>query len=70
LIAIGFGGHAWNQAGKIWYATLTDPRVKQPGGNITFKQWADVTVDQANSLFGVPASIIVRNAWVSVGVLV
>jgi Zn-dependent metalloprotease len=70
LIAIGFGGHAWNQAGKIWYATLTDSRVKQPGGNITFKQWADVTVDQANSLFGVPASIIVRNAWVSVGVLV
>lgn len=70
LTAIAFGGQAWNQAGKIWYATLTDPRVKRPDGEITFKQWADVTVDQANRLFGVSASIIVRNAWVSVGVLV
>jgi Zn-dependent metalloprotease len=69
LIAIGFGGYAWQKAGKIWYATLTDPRVKRPDGKITFKQWADVTVDQAHRLFGVPASIIVRNAWVSVGVL-
>jgi hypothetical protein len=69
LTAIGFGGYAWDKAGRIWYATLTDPRVKRPGGVITFKQWADVTVDQAMTLFGVPASIIVRNAWVSVGVL-
>jgi Zn-dependent metalloprotease len=70
LIAIGFSGYAWQKAGKIWYATLTNPRVKRPGAEIIFKQWADVTVDQANRLFGVPASIIVRNAWVSVGVLV
>ena len=70
LIAIGFGGHSWQKAGRIWYATLTDPRVKRLSQDITFKQWADVTVDQANSLFGVSASIIIRNAWVSVGVLV
>ena len=70
LTAIGFGGYAWEKAGRIWYATLTDSRVKRPGGIITFKEWADVTVDQANKLFGVSASIIVRNAWVSVGVLV
>jgi len=70
LIAIGFGGYAWERAGKIWYATLTDSRVRVPGGKITFKRWADVTVDQADKLFGVSASVIVRNAWVSVGVLV
>ncbi|KAF5131277.1 Extracellular metalloprotease [Metarhizium anisopliae] len=70
LTAIGFGGFSWQKAGKIWYATLTDRRVKRPDGVITFKQWADVTVDHANRLFGVPAAIIVRKAWVSVGVLV
>lgn len=67
LAAIGFGGHAWEKAGKIWYATLTDSRIKPTA---TFKEWADVTVDQANKLFGISASIIVRNAWVAVGVLV
>jgi Zn-dependent metalloprotease len=70
LSAVGLGGNSWERAGPIWYATLTDPRIKQLGGVVTFKQWADVTVDHANRLFGVPASIIVRNAWVSVGVLV
>ena len=67
LAAIGFGGYAWEKAGKIWYATLTDSRIKP---TTTFKEWADVTVDQANVLFGISASIIVRNAWVAVGVLV
>jgi Zn-dependent metalloprotease len=69
LIANGLGGFSFDQAGSIWYATLTDPRVKRVGENITFKQWADVTVDQANTLLGNRASIIVRDAWVSVGVL-
>ncbi|KAF5227573.1 hypothetical protein FANTH_14736 [Fusarium anthophilum] len=69
LTAIGFGGFSWLKAGRIWYKTLTDPRIRQESNNITFADWAKVTVDQANELFGVPASIIVRNAWVSVGVL-
>lgn len=69
LVANGLGGFSFDQAGSIWYATLTDPRVKRVGENITFKQWADVTVDQANTLLGNRASIIVRDAWVSVGVL-
>lgn len=67
LAAIGFGGYSWDKAGRIWYATLTDSRI---GKKCTFKEWADVTVDQANSLFGVSASVIVRNSWVAVGVLV
>ncbi|KFY28403.1 hypothetical protein V491_00482, partial [Pseudogymnoascus sp. VKM F-3775] len=58
------------KAGKIWYATLTDSRIKAIAQTATFKQWADVTVDQANTLFGTSAAIIVRNAWVAVGVLV
>jgi Zn-dependent metalloprotease len=70
LVATGLGGFSFDQAGSIWFATLTDPRVKQVGENITFEQWADVTVDQANKLLGARASTIVRNAWVSVGVLV
>ncbi|OAL55713.1 peptidase M4 thermolysin, partial [Pyrenochaeta sp. DS3sAY3a] len=67
LIATGFGGFSWAKAGKIWYATLTDSRIKPA---VTFKEWADVTVDQASKLFDISASIIVRNAWVAVGVLV
>ncbi|KAM0293663.1 hypothetical protein ACHAPM_011575 [Fusarium culmorum] len=69
LTAISFGGFSWLKAGKIWYATLTDPRIKQISENITFADWAKVTVDHADKLFGVSASVIVRNAWVSVGVL-
>ncbi|KIW16043.1 hypothetical protein PV08_06094 [Exophiala spinifera] len=69
LVAIGFGGYAFQKAGKIWYETLIDPRVKRPDGLTTFKEWADVTVDQATRLFGASDAIIVRNAWVSVGVL-
>ncbi|KAH6612368.1 hypothetical protein C7974DRAFT_476270 [Boeremia exigua] len=68
LTAIGFGGYAWLKAGKIWYDTLTDPRVKK--SIITFKEWADVTVDHATRLYGVAGALIVRGAWVSVGVLV
>ena len=67
LAAIGFGGFAWEKTGKIWYATLTDERIKPEA---TFKEWADVMVDQAKTLFGLSAAIIVRNAWVQVGVLV
>ncbi|KAH8722628.1 zinc metalloprotease [Phaeosphaeriaceae sp. PMI808] len=69
LVAIGFGGFSWLKAGKIWYSTLTDSRVKKPGGVLTFKQWADVTVDHASTLYGAAGANIVRNAWVSVGVL-
>ncbi|KAL4723019.1 subtilisin-like protein [Fusarium chlamydosporum] len=69
LTAIGFGGYSWLKAGKIWYETLIDPRIKRKSEKITFADWAKVTVDQADKLFGVPASIVVRNAWVSVGVL-
>ncbi|KAL5351760.1 subtilisin-like protein [Pseudogymnoascus australis] len=70
LAAMGFGGFAWEKAGKIWYATLTNSRIKAIARTATFKQWADVTVDQANKLFGTSAAIIVRNAWVAVGVLI
>ncbi|KAF9766233.1 hypothetical protein IL306_001386 [Fusarium sp. DS 682] len=69
LIAIGFGGYAWLKAGRIWYETLRDPRIREFGQHITFRNWATVTVDQANQLFDASASTIVRNAWVSVGVL-
>lgn len=69
LIAAGLGGFAWERAGKIWYETLRDPRVKQVSQNITFKQWAEVTVDKAEEFFDSSVSSIVRDAWVSVGVL-
>ena len=28
LTAINMGGHAWEKAGRIWYETLRDPRLR------------------------------------------
>ncbi|KAL7915147.1 hypothetical protein GGI35DRAFT_436176 [Trichoderma velutinum] len=69
LVATELGDFSYKRAGRIWFATLTDSRVKRVGRNITFKQWADVTVAQAETLFDASVSTIVRNAWVTVGVL-
>lgn len=66
LSAIGLGGHSWERAGQVWYKTLLDPRITQ---DCNFAQFAELTVDNTRTMFGDSAKDIVRNAWVSVGVL-
>jgi len=66
LAAIGIGGsNAWDVAGKIWYRTLLDSRVKT---NSTFQEFANLTADNANTLFGATARAAVVAAWHGVGI--
>jgi len=65
LAAIAFGGYAWEQAGRIWYATLLDPAL-QP--NATFADFAQLSIANAEKLFGVDGSKLVMDAWQTVGV--
>ncbi|KAF4459674.1 extracellular metalloprotease [Fusarium albosuccineum] len=67
-VAMELGGHSWDRAGKIWYATLTDSRMHPL---TTFLEFARVTVDQAKILYPDDMSIaeVVAKAWKDVGVL-
>jgi Zn-dependent metalloprotease len=49
VVATTLGGNAWDAAGRIWYATLTDQRLL-PGA--TFQDFARLTIGTANRLFG------------------
>ncbi|HWJ71775.1 MAG TPA: M4 family metallopeptidase [Kaistia sp.] len=65
LAAIGIGGsNAWDVAGKIWYRTLLDSRVKT---NSSFQEFANLTADNANT-FGAAARAAVVAAWHGVGI--
>jgi len=66
LTAIALGGHAWEKAGSIWYATLCDNGLKQ---NTDFAAFAHLTVKHAGELFSKDAAATVTDAWQQVGVL-
>jgi len=66
LCAIAFGGYSWEKAGKVWWVTVTTHRIPP---TCKFIQFADVTVDVAEELFGDDAAKIVRAAWNEVGVV-
>jgi Zn-dependent metalloprotease len=66
LTAAAIGGHAWEQAGQVWYDTLT-------GGTLSaqaqFADFAAATVAAAVARYGEDAqSRAVRAAWTEVGV--
>jgi Zn-dependent metalloprotease len=65
LAATGFGGYAWEKAGKIWYAALSDPKLTKTATFVTF---ANRTLANAQTLFGADAKAIVASAWTTVGV--
>lgn len=66
-VAIGIGGHAWEQAGRIWYETLRDSRIKP---NTGFRRFARVTLDVAGRLYGNGSTQqkAVRAGWSAVGI--
>jgi Thermolysin metallopeptidase, alpha-helical domain len=68
LAATKLGGRAWEHAGVVWYAALTDPRV---GAHTDFARWAAATVAAAERRFpGRPeVARAVREAWSEVGVV-
>ena len=67
LLAISFGGYAWERAGKIWYDALCN-RIRSDS---TFKSAALATVASASSLYGSTSAEqkAVKSAWQEVGVL-
>lgn len=65
LASVAFGGYSWEKAGKIWWTTMNSGQIPP---KCTFIQFADVTVEKAEELFGDDAAKIVRDAWTQVGV--
>lgn len=64
LAAVALGGHAWDQAGKIWYHAL--PTLPE---NSTFQQAADLFHQAAVGLYGTNSNqaSAVGDAWAQVG---
>lgn len=65
LVAVGLGGNSWDRAGPIWYKTLTDLRLT---ATASFLDFATLTADNANSLYGSGARDVVVQAWHDVGI--
>jgi Zn-dependent metalloprotease len=67
LVASALGGFAWERAGRIWYETIRDPRLKPTA---TFADFAIRTAINASTLFGAagPERAAVLQAWQTVGV--
>ncbi len=66
-LALALGGPAWERAGRIWYDTLRDARLRP---NATFGQFAQRTAATARRLFGTGSAEVkaVTAAWTGVGV--
>jgi Zn-dependent metalloprotease len=67
LLAMKLGGRAWERAGRIWYETLRDPRLRN---DAQFVDFARLTVDDAGRLYGHDSyeRRAVAEAWSEVGV--
>ena len=65
LAATHLGGFAWETAGRIWYETVRDKRLRKTA---TFAQFARLTAQNADQHFGANARAAVVAAWTEVGV--
>lgn len=65
--AIEVGGNSWEQAGRIWYKTISDQRLVK--SNCTFKQFAKATITITKKVDSTLTSKI-KEAWNSVGIMV
>jgi Zn-dependent metalloprotease len=64
LVCKDIGENSWDKPGKIWYKALTSG--VRPC--CTFKEFADLTVNWAKTLYGNNEQKAVQNAWSQVGV--
>ncbi|KAF9323170.1 Translation initiation factor 3 subunit b, partial [Podila minutissima] len=69
LAAMSIGGFSWKGAGKVWYASLTDPELRRIDNRYAFKEFAELTCKHARELGGQPWLDAVKKAWIEVGVL-
>lgn len=65
LAATRLGGNAWDRAGPIWYKTLTGSGLSSTA---SFADFAKLTVDNANTLYGSSVRDVVIQAWSDVGI--
>jgi Zn-dependent metalloprotease len=67
ILATGLGGYAWERAGRIWYETLRDPRLKE---TVPFRGFARATLRAAQRLHGDSSDEAnsVWQAWDQVGI--
>ena len=65
LLAVALGGYAWEKAGMIWYKTLLDSRL---ASSATFQDFANLTADNAATLFNAKEQQAVVTAWNAVGI--
>jgi len=65
LAATALGGNAWDVAGKIWYTSLLDSRLTPKA---QFVDFANLTVEHANTLFNSTVQTAVVQAWNAVGI--
>lgn len=65
LTSIALGGNSWDRAGHIWYNTLLDSRLS---ASAQFQDFANLTVDNANKLYGATVGNAVVQAWQQVGI--
>ncbi|WP_106478669.1 M4 family metallopeptidase [Phytohalomonas tamaricis] len=68
LVATAIGGYAWEKAGRIWYATLTD---RQLPNDADFQTFARLTQTHAERLYGRGSEYeAVLAGWRGVGVAI
>jgi Zn-dependent metalloprotease len=69
MAATALGGYAWERAGRIWYETLRDPRLRSTA---RFRTFARATVRNAGRLYGDTSeeTEAVKAGWHKVGVSV
>ncbi|HKI07635.1 MAG TPA: M4 family metallopeptidase [Nitrososphaeraceae archaeon] len=67
LIAIELGGYAWERAGRIWYESIRDTRLKSEA---KFGDFAKITLANALRLYGNKSREVeaVRKGWKQVGI--
>ncbi len=65
LSAIALGGNAWDVAGKVWYQTLLDSRLSSTA---QFQDFANLTADNAEKLYGATEKAAIVQAWHDVGI--
>ena len=65
LTAIAIGSNSWEMAGNIWYRTLLDSRLSVAA---QFQNFADLTADNANRMYGATVGAAVVQAWRDVGI--
>ncbi len=63
VAAYNIGGFAWEKAGRIWYAALTDKANLKH--NATFSDLKKVTISAATKLFGANSLEVkaVKDGW-------